>query len=125
LSTESSFRRATQAILTAWGTWSRVNSGEVRGYPHQTPERRLYSLPGQTARPISLSDDAGWRVDRAVSKLGERFPDEHAALTLWYIDRLPISEIARRLNAGDTKAREVLRCGENAVELLLDPDILY
>lgn len=118
---ESSYARVTQGLLAEWARWHYYRSGEVRGYPHEVPFYRLFRAGG--IREALVTDEEAERIDRAVAKLSARCPDQAAVLKLYYLEGMTIQTIARKTGYR-TRAAQLLRQAETAIEWILDITII-
>lgn len=115
---ESTYIRVTCSLLAAWAQNRHRESGEVKGYPPEVPFYRL--IRGSSVGGLPITDEQYDRVDAAVSKLCHRCPDQGEALKLSYLDHMPNKKIGERLDVGETRARELVRQAENAVDWILE-----
>ena len=115
---ESNHSRATRSLLIEWARWRDYQSGEVKGFPGEVPFYRM--MRGSSVSGPLITDDTAERVDSAVSRLTNRCPDQGAVLTLYYRDYKSIPDICKSQKIGETRARELLRTAENAIEWILD-----
>jgi hypothetical protein len=109
---------STQFKLEQWARWRDYQTGEVKGYPREVPFYRL--MRGTAVSAPMITDSLGERVDYAVTRLCARCPDQGQAIKLRYLDGHNPGRIGREMKTGETKARELLRAGESAIEWILD-----
>lgn len=89
---ESLHSRAVQGLLHEWAQWSRLDSGEVGGYPSRTAFDRER---GSTVRSAMISDLAAEVVDRAVAKLQIGHPTQAKVIKLYYLKCVSDANIGR------------------------------
>jgi Phage antitermination protein Q len=115
---ESNHLLATQLLLEQWARWRHLNSGEVRGYPREVPFYRM--MRGTAISQPYITDVMGEQVDGAVTRLCNRCPDQGEAVKLRYLEGHSPGKIGRQIGVGETKARDLLRCGVIAIEWILE-----
>lgn len=114
---ESNHSRLVDSYLSEWARWRLIQSGEVRGYPPETPFNRLR---GSSVRSVLITDSTAEDVDAAVSKLIKRCPQQGKILALYYLERMTLATIARKEKMSETVARYELRAARNAIEWILE-----
>lgn len=115
---ESTHYLSTQLLLEQWARWRYYQSGEVKGYPREVPFYRM--MRGTSVSQPYITDEAGERVDYAVTRLCDRCPDQGQAIKSRYLDGESPAKIGRSLGIGETRARELLRQGVVAIEWILE-----
>lgn len=107
-----------QWLLTEWGRWRLIESGAAKGFPNQTPERRL--LGGSLPTP-AIEDEEAEKVDSAVRRLLTRDENQGKAIVFYYLEFMTLQKVARTMNLTYYEARGLLSRGETAVGYILDP----
>ena len=105
--------------LTEWARWSKQKVPGAKGYPSQTPFRRLL---GSSVSSAQISDEEGDRIEAAVKRLGERSEEQHRVLVCYYKDRCSVAAIKRLVGCSYDKTRRLLAQSETAIEYMLDPE---
>ncbi len=89
---ESTYSGLTRSLLMEWARWKWYQSGEVRGYAREVPFYRL--MRGASVGGPVITDDQAERVDRAVSRLSQRCPDQAEVIRMYYLDGVPPAKMA-------------------------------
>jgi hypothetical protein len=107
----------TQWELREWAKWHRKKFTGAKGYPNQTPFRRL--LGGSIPEP-QIEDERVERIDEAVCVLMRRNQLQGTVLVLYYVEELIVYNVACRLALSQERAGRVLAQAETAIEYILE-----
>lgn len=105
-------------MLSEWAKWRLSESGEAKGYPHQTPIRRLL---GGGLPSASIAEDEAEQIDRAVCRLMERCPDQATVLCLYYLESLTVEKVQRRTKQSYQTTARLLLQAQTAIDWILYP----
>ena len=85
-------------LLNEWGVWSQAGLGLT-----------LSSASNDVI--TSIDDDMGLLIDQAVAMLGLYAPKTKMVVMMSYRSKLSTRQIAKNLDIGETKARQLLLSG--------------
>lgn len=89
----------TTEILENWGRWAGGNAFSSLCYPSIEPFRRLYSLPGETARVRPpLDTDMAERADKVMASLIKRDEQIGVVTALYFMTGMSYSDLAAHLS---------------------------
>ncbi|MBB1308552.1 hypothetical protein H5162_03720 [Pseudoalteromonas sp. SR41-8] len=90
-------------LLNEWGVWSQAGLGLT-----------LSSASNDVI--TSIDDDMGLLIDQAVAMLGQYAPKTKMVVMMSYRSKLSTRQIAKNLDIGETKARQLLLSGSAWLE---------
>ena len=91
-------------LLNEWGVWSQAGLGLTLSSASNDGEVAL------------IDDDMGLLVDHAVAMLGQHAPKTKKVVMMSYRSQLSTRQIAKNLDIGETKARQLLLSGSAWLE---------
>lgn len=91
-------------LLNEWGVWSQAGLGLT-----------LSSASNDNTIAV-IDDDTGLMVDQAVAMLGLYAPKTKTVVMMSYRSKLSTRQIAKNLDVGETKARQLLLSGASWLE---------
>lgn len=108
-----------QWLLAEWARWRKIESGEAKGYPSQTPFRRLL---GSSLPSAAIDTEQAERVDRAVCRLMSRCEDQGTVLVLYYLEGMPLYRVRARINESYETTARLLASAETAIDYIMHPE---
>lgn len=89
---------ATETLLVEWGKWSQAGLG--------------LTLNSVSSFDCSfITDDQGLEIDGVIALLGANLPKTQKVIMLYYRSKMSYRTIAKRLEIGETKARQLHQNG--------------
>lgn len=101
-------------LLEQWGIWSRQDG---TGKLADTASPMFVGLTASSNSDcLMIDDDTAMRIDNALSLLKTRRPACYDVLVLRHYYTMTTGSVARRINCGRDKVRELERAGEAFAE---------
>ena len=97
----------THFLLTQWARWSRQHEHDL-GYPSATPFRRLL---GSSVPAPGIDDAVALRVDAALSRLQQRYPERAEAVSRYYLGAGQVAQVAEQMGVYRAKAEAWVQSG--------------
>ena len=105
--------RTIEALLSEYGRWAYQSRGLSLYYPSIEPHERLRSKMSASA---NITDDEALAVDKVIAAMKAIRPDQHEALTLFYIAGMSYREIGREKHIHHRSASDLVQGGRMWIE---------
>ena len=84
------------SLLTEYYAWERINKPGAKGYPPETPFRRIMGMQ-DGLKSIHITDDLAIVVDGVLARLRDRYKNEWEAVQCYYSSNGNVSKVAKNL----------------------------